>query len=465
MKGEDYDGGKFSLPFGLLYLAESLINANYNVDIIDTKDNDSVLKEVDKLIRPSTIAIGISTMSGSQLRNSIQVAETLKKRYEDIPIIWGGVHPTCLTTQTLESDLVDYVIFGEGEKSLPLLLKFIEHGFDDRIDYPGIARKIKNRNSIGPDIGYTNLRRLFNLPYHLIYMDMYSRKLNIGCEREFYVWTSRGCPFRCRFCSNSSSIWPNTRVRLHPIQNIINDIKTLIKKYRADLIHFADQNFILNEKRLLNIFNALNYEGINLKYRFSGRVDQLLKLSHSTFILLKEAGVINISFASESGSQKVLDYMGKGITVEQIYEINDILTEHGFFKSTNFLVGTPGETKDDLKLTLKLICDLAKSSIDSPYPFSVYKYIPLPGTEMYSDAIKLGFRPPERLEDWVYFDFSDMEQSLATVRPWINIDYYNYLSKATSLVENLNYSMIGINSDISKINENINKIEEFINHY
>lgn len=460
MKREHYQFGKSAIPFGLLYLAEALIGDGYNVNIIDNKDLTATLIDVGKFTNLSTIAFGISTMSGSQLENAMQIATELKKTYKSIPIIWGGVHPTYCTKQTIESDLVDYVIFGEGERSLPMLLKLIlNNKFNDNIAYPGIARKINDKISIGPNIGYTSLsKKCFNIPYHLVDMNMYCRKLNIGADREFFVWTSRGCPFKCRFCSNSNTIWSNRRVRLHSIENIVNDVKILTERFGADLINFSDENFILSEERLISIFDALRHEGIKTKYKFTGRVDQLLKLRRTTYEMLKEEGVICIGFAPESGSQKILNYMGKGITVNQIYEINEILSVHGFFKSTNILIGTPEETKDDLYLTLKLVCYLARSSINypSPFPFSLNKYIPLPGTEMYLDAINKGFKPPQDLEDWTYFDFEDIERTLARIRPWITPEYYyQYFSKAISLIENLNDSMQGLGSDREKIKKNI----------
>lgn len=465
MKREHYQFGKPAIPFGLLYLAEALMGDGYHVNIIDNKDLTATLIDVDKFTDSSTVAFGIFTMSGSQLENAMQIATELKKTYKGIPIVWGGVHPTCCIKETIESDLVDYVIFGEGERSLPMLLKLIiNNEFNDNIDYPGIARKVNDKISIGPNIGYTPLsKKCFNIPYHLVDMNMYYRKLNIGADREFLVWTSRGCPFQCRFCSNANTIWSNRRVRLHSIENIVNDVRILIERFGADLINFSDENFILSEKRLISIFDALRHEGIKVKYKFTGRVDQLLKLKTTTYEMLKEEGVICIGFAPESGSQKILNHMGKGITINQIYEINEILSLHGFFKSTSFLVGTPEETKEDLYLTLKLVCNLARTSMNCPFPFSLNKYIPLPGTEMYLDAINKGFKPPQHLEDWIHFDFEDIEMTLSRIRPWITPEYYyHYFSKAIGLIEDLNDSMQGSGSDREQIYKNINQIEAII---
>jgi anaerobic magnesium-protoporphyrin IX monomethyl ester cyclase len=198
----------------------------------------------------------------------------------------GGAHVTALPMQTLASELVDYVVWGEGEISIIYLLNAIRNG-TDVTQIKGVGYKKSGQCFINENTGYTPLNRLFQLPYQLIDMKKYARRLNIGAERCYYIHTSRGRPYRWRFCSNTSTIWPNNRVRYHTLDHILNDISVLLSQYGADCITFADKLFVNNEKRVITICEKLKREGlVNMKYRVSARADIASKLNKKTLSLM-----------------------------------------------------------------------------------------------------------------------------------------------------------------------------------
>jgi radical SAM superfamily enzyme YgiQ (UPF0313 family) len=252
-------------------------------------------------------------------------------------------------------------------------------------------------------------------------------------------------------------------MRNHSIEHIVRDVSILHRKYGADCITFADEGFLQNEERFIQILEAIRREGIFTKYRFSARVDILLRLKSETWEMMKEYGVIGVATAPESGSQRILDYMGKGITLEQIYKVDAILTKYRFFKAFNVLICTPSETIDDLKATLRLLVNLAETSRYCPYPIgTLHKYIPLPGTKLFDDAIIKGFKPPEKLEDWGSFDFEDVKETRNIVRPWLLNADFDFVEKATALMETLNHEFTGEGANISKINQLLRDIKRLI---
>ena len=457
-------GSTLSIPYGPLYLSESLHRSGYETHIIYTS-NDEAIRKVKQLVTSDTLCIGISTMSGTQLFNAVSIAKVLKEMYPRLPLVWGGVHVTALPEQTLKSELVDVIVWGEGENVFPTILKAIENNnLSSLTGQPGIGVKENGQYVVGPNSGYTALQdRVFELPYHLLDMPRHARKLIIGPEREFPIWTSRGCPYRCKFCSNSSKLWPNTEMRNHSIEHIVRDVSILHRKYGADSINFTDEGFLQNEERFIKILEAIRDEGIFVKYRFAARIDILLKLKSETWEIMKEYGVIGIGTAPESGSQRILDYMGKGITLEQIYRVDTLLTKYKFFKTFNILICTPSETMEDLKATLLLLCNLAETSKYCVYPIGMlHKYIPLPGTKLFHDAIVKGFKPPENLEDWGIFDFEDVKETRNIVRPWLLDTDFDFIEKATVLMETLNHEFIGEDANISKIDQLIQDIKRLI---
>lgn len=447
------------LPFGLLYLAESLERKGYAVSLIDTT-NEEALKSVDKAISNDTIAIGISTMSGFQLGNAIAISRRLKLKYPGMPLVWGGIHPTLLQRQTLENEFVDYIVWGEGEEVFHRLLGTIKNkDFKALKDISGIGFKQNGKIYLTRNSGYTSLDRKFGLPYHLLDMDQYARSLKIGYKREYLIWASRGCPWRCKFCSNSNSIWPNTKVRYHTIDHVVSDVKVLVNKYGADIITIGGENFLLSEKRLIEILEAIRKEGIFINYRFTTRIDLILKVKDETWELMKEYGLVSVGIGAESGSQRMLDYMGKGISVEQIYKVNELLTRHKFYKVYNFLYCTPRETVEDVKMTLKCISDIARTSLYCPHPFNVMcEYIPLPGTEMHEDSIRHGFASPERIEDWTLFDFEDLANGKKIVRPWMSEEYCKFYLNAKKVITKLNFQFTGPDADKSAIESTLNEV-------
>lgn len=450
------------IPLGPLYLSRVLIDKGYKVNIVDT-DNQDALKQVDQLFDQDLICFAISTMSGTQLANAAYLAKELKKKYPDISLVWGGVHVTALPEETLKSDLVDFIVWGEGEDVFPILLEAIKNNDIESLHgQKGIGFKIKGQLSVGENSGYVSLDKTFDLPYELLNINRYTRKLIIGGKKEISIWSSRGCPYRCGFCSNASQVWPNTKVRYHTLDHVVNDVKRLVTQYGIDFITFGDEIFLLDEKRLVKMLKAIYDAGIRVKYRFLARIDSLLRVSDQSWEIFKEHNVSAIISAPESGSQKILDYMQKNITLEQIYKADQLLTKHGFFKSYNILICTPRETIDDFKMSLKLILDLTKTSQYCPFPFSLNTYIPLPGTKLYQDAINLGFKPPSKLEDWGKFDFDDIAGSKHIVRPWIKDEDFSFIQKASELVNSLNLELKGKDVDQSKISSLIKQIEELI---
>lgn len=451
-----------AIPLGGLYLADALQKHGFSVTILDDSV-ESTRARLRHLVGPQTIAVGISTLSGVQLRNALALAAGIRQDYPDIPIIWGGSHVTAVPRQTLESELVDYVVWGEGEVSLPQLLSAIRSGGDGLSRINGIGYKADGCPYLNQASGYTPLGGSFRLPYHLLDMDRYARKLTIGLERCFSIFSSRGCPFHCRFCSNTSSTWSNRKMRYHSLAHVLDDISAMVDHYRADGITFGDENFFVDERRVVEICEALAAARFGVVFRAAGRADLLSRLQASTWKLLQEAGFVGISVGIESGSQRMLDIMGKGTTLDEIRRTDELLTNYGFYKTYNFLTCVPGENADDVKATLRLIVELARSSYTSPYPFgTLHKYIPLPGTELYEVAIQHGLIPPNSVDGWSSFDFATFMETSRVVRPWLSEPMLRFVNRANELIEDLNESFVGSRTDRDEVSGKIATIERFV---
>jgi anaerobic magnesium-protoporphyrin IX monomethyl ester cyclase len=448
------------IPSGMLYLAESLLNTGFSVSLLHD-DIENILKDIRKITTSDTIAFGISTLSGLQLKNSIKLAKRLKKEFPGKPIIWGGVHVTALPLETLSNAFVDFVVWGEGEQSLPQLLDAIKKN-KDFSNIKGIGYKRSGQTFLNENIGYTPLNRVFNMPYHLLDMNKYARQMNIGVKRGYPMYTSRGCPYRCKFCSNASKLWPNTKIRYYPVEHVINDIKVLVDVYKADCITFVDELFVFEERRVVEICHAIKKNGMDkLKFRASSRADILSRFSRDTWELMKDTGFVGMAVGMESGSQSILDFIGKGTTLEQIYKADAMLTEYHFNKSYSFMSCIPGETISDVVSTLKLITNLARTSKYCPYPFTIMnKFLALPNTELFDIAVDNGFEVPRNIHGWTVLDHQLYKEEV--LRPWVTKQHMDFVDRGNGLILELNHLFTGEGADHSAIECTIKKIEALI---
>lgn len=454
------DHFKGYLPQGGMFLAEELLRQGISVAIVDGKEQE-IIQEIDQLVTNDTVAIGISTLSGDMLRQAIRIARYIRKNHPNKPIIWGGVHPTAVREQTLQHSLVDYIVWGEGEFALPQLLEAIcaGKGFES---IKGIGYKIGKQTFITERSDYAPLNRVFYLPYHLLDIDCYTRKMLIGGDRWLPVMTSRGCPFRCKFCNNSSLAYPNTKIRFHSLDHILNNISTLVDEYGIDGIGFEDEMTAVNDKRIIELCHALRSLNKELTYRISTRIDIITRLSDSTLRLMRDTGFVSMGYGIESGSQRLLDFMGKGITIKQILDADKRLTKFGFYKSYNFMIGLPTETLEEMKMTLRLLVKVARNSKYCPYPCSqITAYVPLPDTELFFIAQEHGFRLPENLEGWVDLDSRYVEKTRECIRPWLTQELAAFAVKADKMVAEISTHFTGKDADKAEIDLLLDKLEEF----
>jgi radical SAM superfamily enzyme YgiQ (UPF0313 family) len=181
--------------------------------------------------------------------------------------------------------------------------------------------------------------------------------------------TTRGCPFKCNWCAKP--IYGN-RYNSRSPENVVNELIMLKGKFNFDHIWFCDDIFGLKPGWIKEFADLIEKENLSFKFKMQGRVDLLLK--ENTIKNLARAGCENIWMGAESGSQKILDAMDKGTSVQQIYDATRLLKRNGIKPSFFIQFGYPGETYDDIKKTIAMINKLL------PFEIGISVSYPLPGT-------------------------------------------------------------------------------------
>lgn len=303
------------------------------------------------------------------------IVEKLRKRGEkDTLFIAGGHHASALPDEV--SDDFDYVIVGEGELAMTKLLLDLR---DKRLSTSRIiiGDCIKNLD----DAGW--------LDYSMVKMDQYTRTVN--GERSISILTSRGCPYRCNYC-NSFLMKAYKTVRFRSAKDVADEVLYLNQQFGINSFRIQDDIFSINKARLKRLADLL--DPFNFSFRCFARIDNI---DNETIDYFKRIGVFHLSFGIESGSQKILDLMNKGITVNQIKEGLKLVKKHGFKCRVYLIVGYPGETEETIDETIDLIKEV------KPDDISIYPLIPYPGTPL--------FHYPERFNiTYINKDFSNYYQ-------------------------------------------------------
>lgn len=398
--GRHFKATKPELPYPLLHLSNMLVKNGFRCQILDMRIHP--YKDVDL---DDALCVGISLLTGSSMiRYALEFASMVRSRNPDIPLIWGGVHPTMLPEETARNEYVDIVVRGDGEITLLELARAINR--DRPISaVKGITYKQGNRIIHNPDREPLDLNSLpIEIPYDLIELNKYE-------FAPFPVHTSRGCPHKCTFCYNLF-YHKGQRWRCKTAERVLDEVEFVTKKLHVKNISFTwEDNFFVDKKRIEKICKGIIKRKLNIRWESFCRFDYASRFEDEFFKLLEESGCNLLSFGAESGSQRVLDnIIQKGLKVDQILEATRKIAKTNIKQITSFMCGVPGETLEDLEKTFNLIDELVKINPNISIN-GIFFYTPYPGTALFDNVVNNHhFKHPKTLEEWQrYRAYRDVE--------------------------------------------------------
>jgi len=354
---------------GLLYVAAALRKSlGIEVRIIESNAGGLTLDDLREIIQQETPdIIGFSVLTFNLL-NCMEVSRLIRSCSPETKICYGGWHPTLYPLETLDLGCVDFIVIGEGEFSFTELVKVLLEEQDpvenDLVRIQGIGfRTEKGAIKITPP--RPALHNLDELPlpaYDLVDTRKYSNLL--ACtDRSVVIMTSRGCPRRCVFCDMRK-----TTYRFRSPCNIMEEIIFWVQQGVREFF-IQDDNFTISRRRTIEFCKLLIEADLGIAYKISSRVDYL---DDEILGYLKKTGCYSIYFGVESGSQRILDYLEKGITVQDIKNAFQSAHKFGIDCCAYIMIGVPSETKQDVDETMNLIKDIKPNhlhcSICTPMP-------------------------------------------------------------------------------------------------
>lgn len=367
-------------PLGTLYAAALMESSGYQTTLFDSmfvKDPNEIITVLERK-HPDYLVIyddGFNYLTKMCLTNMREAAgEMIRRATErDIPVIVCSSDASDHIEKYLDAG-AHFVIRGEGEITLKELIDLHASGNNDFSKVAGISFRIEGKTKINEDRKV--LRSPDELPspaWHLVDMAKYKKT---WLDRYGYfslnISTTRGCPFHCNWCAKP--IYGN-RYNVHSPERIASDIRYLIDTYQADHFWITDDIFGLKPGWVSKFYQLVKADNLRFRYKIQSRVDLLLQ--ENTIQELAASGCETIWVGAESGSQKILDAMDKGTTVEQIRTATRLMKANGIRPAFFLQFGYPGETLEDIKATIEMLDELQPDDIGISVSY------PLPGTVFY----------------------------------------------------------------------------------
>ena len=405
-------------PLGLGYLASYIRSKGIEVKIADlrhAKNNDfaKLLTEYQPDI------VGISCMTTNQ-NEAYEIARTAKRILGNSLVILGGVHATFMYEEILKKiKEIDITVIGEGEITLHELCKAWEAGLssDSLAKINGIAYRENGAVAVTP--AREKIQIIDDLPipaFDLVALP------DIECyfknSRDLPVLTSRGCPFKCAFCS--TSVMHGQQYRKRDPEKIVDELEFLINRYGAVSFSFVDDTFTVDKERTKKICYEIIRRNLNIKWGCSARVDTL---TADMLKIMKKAGCKGLFFGIESLNDNVLKKIKKGFTARKAVKMVKMAMDEGITVDTSFILGLPGDSLDNSRK----ICDFVKKYKINGRVLTNTLQI-LPGTDMYLNPEYYGIKYSKNYKStWSNsISFSEELSFKALLKEKVKIQYANH---------------------------------------
>jgi anaerobic magnesium-protoporphyrin IX monomethyl ester cyclase len=377
------------LPLGLGYLAAVLEQSQYEVTVLDLQISNPTPQQLEAQLtasKPDIVGVTTSTLT---FWPAVEVVKAAKKVAPNALTLLGGPHVTALPERTMaENPDVDIVVRGEGERTLLELAELTSKGATQELSgVNGITYRKNGQITHTADRAF--IENLDELP-HPAYNHFPLEKYMMAGKNYLPIISSRGCPFQCTFCMARKMC--GTSFRTRSPEKTVEELEWLRDTHHADIIAFYDDTFTIDKKRAAAICDLMKQRKFDLPWDCRTRVDQINK---EILVKLRDANCKLIHFGVESGSQRMLNAMKKGTTVEQNAAAIKLVKEVGVGVAISVVVGYPGETEAELRETFQFI---KQTKPDFVY---VCQAIPFPGTELLDILHKMNW---EVSADWNHFD-------------------------------------------------------------
>lgn len=389
-------------PVGLGYLATGVRKFGHDVKILDCVRDKMDVKDFEEFVKKNDfdiIGFNVWSLALEEVKNSLKTVKRLKP--QAVTII-GGPHPSALPKESMIFfPEADFGFVGEGEIGFPKFVNVVQNGgaFND---IPGLVWRSGGVVNINPPAWLSELDMAGFPSWDLLEPRKYFMPGSLIGKDTAVLTCTRGCPYACTFCS--ASITAGKKIRRRSIKNILEEMDYLSSNYDIKIFDIPDENFTFHKEFVSEFCNIVLNMGKKYEFFLPNGV-RLDTLDREVLSLMRKAGFRReVAVGIESGSERILKLMRKKLSLDTVKEKVRLLHETGFRPIGYFILGFPGETKEDIKKTIRLAIDLKL------YAAAFTPFAPMPGTTATNELLKNGELPQD-------FDFTEIKTDKVAYAP------------------------------------------------
>ena len=406
----------FTMPLALLAIGSELDPEIYEVVTIDGRlDPDAQTTVVSHI--QDALCLGVTVLTGAPISDALSISRAAKAARPDLPVVWGGWHPSMFARECLVEPSVDITVRGQGEETFAEIVLRIADGRSLEGCAGCTVRLPDGTIHENPARGLAPVDKFRAHDYGLIPVERY---FDLKGKRQLDFISSQGCNFRCAFCSDPF-VYGRKWVGLEPTRMAMR-LKELWDRYRFDDVNFQDETFFTKRDRVQAMAEKILESGMKITWAATMRADQGIRMPEEVWKLCKQSGVRRLLVGVESGSNEMLKRIRKDIKIEQVYETAERMLRHRIAGHFPFIVGFPEESDESIRITLDCAKRLRSMSPDFLTP--IYYFKPYPGSELVIEAVARGFRLPETLEAWSQFDYV-----AGMPGPWVSPEKFKLIER------------------------------------
>jgi anaerobic magnesium-protoporphyrin IX monomethyl ester cyclase len=314
--------------------------------------------------------VGFSCTSAS-IMPCLKMAREVKKTGNTI-VVFGGMHPTILPEETAKENGVDYIITGNAEISFPAFVDAVAWK-QNPVLIKGVGRYENGKLYISDSPDDPDDLDIYPFPDREALVNFEEHKPFLGA-----IIASRGCPYKCTYCSGKNLT--SRKVRYRKVPEIVKEIRLLHEKYNMNYITFYDDAFVVNKEKVKELCREIMAQNLKINWAAFVRVDSV---NEEMLDLMRQSGCTELGLGVESGSDRVLKLANKGYNRAQALTGVKLIKKMGIRPLINIMIGFPYEKETDVEDTINLIKELGVLT-------NINTVTPYPNTELYDECVELG---------------------------------------------------------------------------
>jgi anaerobic magnesium-protoporphyrin IX monomethyl ester cyclase len=410
-------GAELWPPVTLGIVAAQLKNHGYDIKVMDAPALNIGLKGIKDFVKKNRFDAVVFNSTTVTFFDDLQSARVIKEVDPGIINIFYGTHATARPDDVLAEDAIDFAVRNEPEIITLSLLDAIRDKKDLR-SIKGVS--FKDDGKIINNEKAEFIKNLDELPYPgLEFFPIEKYRLPHNGRKWTVIRTSRGCPSKCSYCT--ARLYYGNRWRFRSPKHVLDEIERDVKQFGITHFLFNSDTFNLNKVWVKEVCDGIKERGLEISWMCNSRVDTI---DEKTLRMMKDAGCWLVSFGFESGSQKILDNVEKGATIEQAEQAMKIVKSVGLKSIGYFILGLPGESEETIRETIRFAHKL------NPTYARFFKAVPYPGTEFGELAEESGWM--KNGHAWNRYDQADCDVyeletiSSKEINGWLRKAYLGY---------------------------------------